>query len=84
LIVFHVLLLKTVTRARRGRNRMIVGFPATYAISTKVVSSNPVHDEVYSRQHYVIKIVSDWRQVDGLLHQQKLTAIKKYASIKEY
>jgi hypothetical protein len=25
---------------------------------TKVVSSNPTHDEVYSMQHYVIKCVS--------------------------
>jgi hypothetical protein len=28
-------------------------------ITTKVVSSNPIHDEVYSIQHYVIKYVSD-------------------------
>ena len=28
-------------------------------ITTKVVSSNPVHGEVYSIQHYVIKFVSD-------------------------
>jgi hypothetical protein len=35
------------------------------AITTKVVISNPVHDEVYS-----IKIVSDLRQVGGFLHQQ--------------
>jgi hypothetical protein len=27
-------------------------------ITTKVVSSNPVHGEVYSIQHYVIKFVS--------------------------
>ena len=26
---------------------------------TKVVSSNPAHDEVYSIQHYVIKFISD-------------------------
>jgi hypothetical protein len=36
-------------------------------ITTKVVSSNPVHGEVYSIQHYVIKFVSDLRQVGGLL-----------------
>jgi hypothetical protein len=36
-------------------------------ISTKVVSSNPVHCEVYSIQHYVIKFVSDLRQVGGFL-----------------
>jgi hypothetical protein len=28
-------------------------------ITTKVVSSNPTHGEVYSIQHYVIKFVSD-------------------------
>ena len=36
-------------------------------IITKVVSSNPVHGEAYSLQHHVIKIVSEWRQVDGFL-----------------
>ena len=36
-------------------------------ITTKVVSSNPVHWEVYSIQHYVIKFVSDLRQVGGFL-----------------
>jgi len=35
-------------------------------ITTKVASSNPVH-EVYSIQHYVIKFVSDLRQVGGVL-----------------
>jgi hypothetical protein len=37
----------------------------TMPINTKVVSSNPVHSEVYSIQHYVIKFVSDLRQVSG-------------------
>ena len=37
-------------------------------IITKVVSTNPVHGEVYSIQHYVIKFVSDLRQVGGFLH----------------
>jgi hypothetical protein len=32
-------------------------------ITNKVVSLNPVHGEVYSIQHYVIKFVSDLRQV---------------------
>jgi hypothetical protein len=36
-------------------------------ITTKVVSLNPVHGEVYSIHHYVIKFVSDLRQVGGLL-----------------
>ena len=36
-------------------------------ITTKVVRSNPVQDEVYSIQHYVIKFVSDMRQICGFL-----------------
>ena len=36
-------------------------------ITTNVVSSNPVHDEVYSIQHYVLKFVNDSRQVGGFL-----------------
>ena len=32
-------------------------------IATKVVSLNPIHGEVYSIQHYVIKFVSDFQQV---------------------
>jgi hypothetical protein len=38
-----------------------------WSITTKVVSLNPVHDEVYSIQHYVIKFVSDVRQGGGFL-----------------
>ena len=45
-----------------GGDRMKAGFPTTCAI-TKVVSSNSVHGEVYSIPHYVIKFVSDLRQV---------------------
>jgi hypothetical protein len=36
-------------------------------IATKYVSLNPVHDEVYSIQHYVKKFVSYLRQVGGFL-----------------
>ena len=36
-------------------------------VTTKVVSSNPIQCEVYSIQHYVIKIVSDLQQVGGFL-----------------
>jgi hypothetical protein len=36
-------------------------------MTTKVVFSNPVHGEVYWIQHYVIKLVSDLRQVGGFL-----------------
>jgi hypothetical protein len=46
----------------RGRYRMIVRFTSTFAISvTNVVSSSPVHGEVYSIQDYVIKFVNDLR-----------------------
>ena len=37
------------------------------SITTNVVSSNPVHGEVDSIQHYVIKFVSDLQQVGGFL-----------------
>ena len=36
-------------------------------ITTKVVSLNPAHGEVYLIQHYVIKFVSELRQVGGFL-----------------
>ena len=36
-------------------------------VTTKVVSSNPVQDKVYSIQHYVIKNVGDLRQVGGFV-----------------
>ena len=36
-------------------------------ITTKGLFSDPVHGEVYSIQHYVIKFVSDLRQVGGFL-----------------
>ena len=48
---------------RRGRDRMVVGFTTAPAITAKVVSSNPTHGEMYSIQHYMIKFVSDLRQV---------------------
>ena len=49
---------------------MVVITTTTYAINPyhhNVVNSNPAHEEVYSIQHYVIMLVSDLRQVGGLL-----------------
>ena len=50
-------------RSRRGRDHMVVGFTTTFMqsvpITTKVVGSNPFHGEMYSIQHYVIKLVND-------------------------
>ena len=55
-------------RGRRGRNRKVVGFTATYAIS----AHHHCCCEFESRsgrgvQHYAIKFVSDLRQVGGFL-----------------
>jgi len=47
----------------RGCDRMVVGFTITCTIS----AYHPVHGEVYSIQHYVIKVVSDLGQVGGFL-----------------
>jgi hypothetical protein len=51
---------------------MVVGFTTNGVIigyHTKVVSSNPVHGEMYSIQYYLIKLkfVSDLRQACGYL-----------------
>ena len=55
---------------------MVVGFTTTYAIvliTTKVISSNPADDEVYSIEHYVIKFVGYLGQVGGFLLVLRLT-----------
>jgi hypothetical protein len=49
---------------------MVVGLQLSVQsvpITTKVVSSNPAHGEVYSIQLNVINIVSDLQQVSGFL-----------------
>ena len=52
------------------------------SITTKVVSSNPVNGEVYLIQHYVIKFVSDLRDVGGFLRVLRFTPpIKLTATI---
>jgi hypothetical protein len=53
-----------------GFNQQISPFSNfTVPITTKVLSSNPVHGEVYSIQYYVIKFVNEFRQAGGFLHQ---------------
>ena len=48
-----------------GHDRIVVGFTTTNAISaSNVVSSDPAHGEVYSIKYYMIRFVSDLRQVD--------------------
>ena len=58
------LILKSIITGRRGHDLMIVELDLqlpvqSVHIATKVMSSNPVHGEVYSIQHYVIKFVND-------------------------
>jgi len=56
-----------------GGYRMVVGVTTvelpvqSVPITTKVVSLNPIHGEVYSIQHYVIMFVSFLRQGGGFL-----------------
>ena len=50
-------------------------------ITTKAASSNPVHGDVYSMQHYVIKFVSDLLQVGGFLRVFWLTPTLKLTAI---
>ena len=47
------------------------------SITTNVVSSNPVHGEVYSIQHYVVNFVSDLRQVGGFLWVLRFPPLNK-------
>ena len=58
---------------------MVAGFKTTCA--TKIVSSNPVHGEMYSIQHDVIKFVSDFRKVGGFLQVLRFPPIKQTATI---
>ena len=46
-------------------------------VTTKIVSLNPVHGEVYSIQHYVIKFVRDLRQVCGFLWVLPISSTNK-------
>jgi hypothetical protein len=51
-------------------------------ITTNVASSNPVHGKVYLIQHYMIKLVSDLRQVGCFLRVHRFPpSIKNTATI---
>ena len=67
----YVLYFSIQYKDRRGRDRMVYLqlHVQSVPITAKVVSSNPAKGEVYSMQLYVIKFVSDLRQVCGFLHQ---------------
>ena len=66
--VLNITLTLTLHSLNSSLSTFVLQLPVqSVPITTKVVSSNPVHDEVYSIQHYVIKFVSDLRQVGGFL-----------------
>ena len=53
-----------------GRDRTVVGFIATYAITVYhhgCCEFEPISNKVYLIQHYVIIFVSDLQQVGGFL-----------------
>jgi len=57
-----------VKSGRRGRDRMVVGFPTTYAIRAYTRSCCEFESNSWwGVQYYVIKFVSDLRQVGGFL-----------------
>jgi hypothetical protein len=58
--------LSTIFQFYRGGQRYQLHVQSV-TIPTKVASSNPVYGEVYSMQHYVIKFVSDLRQIGSFL-----------------
>ena len=47
------------------------------SITTTIVSSNPVHGELYLIQHYATKFVSDLRQVGGFSPSTPVSSISK-------
>jgi hypothetical protein len=60
--------LKIMSRSDQSRYVPFCTVPVqSVHMTTKVVSSDHVHGEVYSIQRYVIKFVSDLRQVGGFL-----------------
>ena len=75
------------TRGSHGRDRMVVGFITTYAISAyhHLCCDFESHSgEVYAIQQYVIKFLSDLRQVGGFLRVLRFPPpIKLTATITE-
>jgi hypothetical protein len=70
IFLYGISLLILLSRCRRGRDCMIVGFTSTFAINVHHHYLNEFEfrsGKVYSIQHYMIKFVSDLRQVGDLL-----------------
>ena len=64
--MWHITMQLTI-KGRRGRDRMVVGFTTTYAISTYYRWCEFESRSGRGVQHYVIKFVKDLRQVGGFL-----------------
>jgi len=73
---FNIYCLSITERGRHGRDHTVVGFTIfnyknvpmqSVPITIKVVSLNPTHGEVYLIQLYVIKFISDLRQVGEII-----------------
>ena len=47
----------------------IYNYLQSVSITNKVVNLKSAHDKVFSIQHYLLKFVSDLRQVSGFFHQ---------------
>jgi hypothetical protein len=63
---------------------MVVGFTTTYAISSfhpELREFEPRSGEVYSIQHYVIKLFSDLPEVDGFLQVLQFPAPIKLTAL---
>jgi hypothetical protein len=54
-----------------------VGCLMAHQPEIQIQGSNPVHGEVYSIQHYVIKFVSDLRQVGRILKGTLVSSTNK-------
>ena len=62
------------TNSWGGRDSMVVGLTTACAITTKVVSLNPVHCEVYSVQYYVIRLATGrWFSPGTLVYSTNTT-----------
>jgi hypothetical protein len=63
---------------RSGRDRMVVGFTTTYAISSYYHWCCEFESQSgWGVQHYVIKFVSDLRQVGGFLPSPAISTTNK-------
>jgi hypothetical protein len=64
---------------------MVAGFSTTYAIDESLITTKVVSEsrsgEMYLIQHYVIKFVSELRQVGGFLWALRFPPTKMTATI---